>query len=159
MITPGYQDNPEETAKLLKDGWLYTGDVGRLDKEGYLYIMGRKKNLIVSAAGKNIYPEEIEAELVCSPFVLEAMVYGEKAPNGREEVAAMIYPDFDALSAHLGKSRDSITENEIQAVIDPEIKNISARMADFKRIKHITYLREEMEKTSSKKIKRYKYNS
>lgn len=159
MITPGYLDNPEETAKLLRDGWLYTGDMGRIDEDGYLYIMGRKKNLIVSAAGKNIYPEEIEAELVCSPFIMEAMVYGEKAPKGREEVAAMIYPDYDALAAHLGKKADSITEDEIKKVIDLEIKNICARMADFKRVKHITYLREEMEKTSSKKIKRYKYNS
>ncbi len=157
MITPGYQDNPEETAKLLRDGWLYTGDLGLIDEDGYLHIMGRQKNLIVSAAGKNIYPEEIETQLIGSPFIMEAMIWGKEAANGREEVAAMIYPDFDALAEHLGKSAEDITDDEIKATIDPEIKAICGRMADFKRIKHIAYLREELEKTSSKKIKRYKY--
>jgi len=60
MVTPGYLDNPEETARLIRDGWLHTGDIGRIDDDGYLFISGRKKNLIVSAAGKNIYPEEID---------------------------------------------------------------------------------------------------
>lgn len=157
MVTPGYQDNPEETAKLLDGGWLHTGDMGRLDDEGYLYIMGRKKSLIVSAAGKNIYPEEIESALVVSPLILEAMVYGKQVKGGREEVAALVYPDFDALSAVLGKEADQISNDEIKAAIDPEIRAICGRMADFKRVKHITYLLEEMEKTSTKKIKRYKY--
>jgi long-chain acyl-CoA synthetase len=157
MITPGYQDNPEETAKLIRDGWLYTGDLGRLDDDGFLYIMGRQKNLIVSAAGKNIYPEEIEGEIVLSPFIMEAMVYGKKVPGGREEVAAMIYPDFDALGSHLGKEPDDIGDDEIKSVIDPEIRTACARMADFKRVKHITYLRHELEKTSTKKIKRFVY--
>jgi long-chain acyl-CoA synthetase len=157
MITPGYKDNPEETARLLQNGWLHTGDMGRLDDEGYLFIMGRKKNLIVSAAGKNIYPEEIEAELVGSPLILEAMVWGKEASNGREEVAAMIFPDFDALTAHLGKDPENISDEEMKAAIDPEIRAISARMADFKRVKHVDYLRNELEKTSSKKIKRFVY--
>ena len=157
MITPGYVDNPEETAKLIRNGWLHTGDLGRLDADGYLYIMGRQKNLIVSAAGKNIYPEEIEMQLLTSPFIMEAMVWGKGAANGREEVAAMIYPDFEALASHLGKRAEAITDEDIKTVIDVEIKTICGKMADFKRVKHITYLREELEKTSSKKIKRYKY--
>jgi long-chain acyl-CoA synthetase len=157
MVTPGYLDNPEETAGLIRDGWLHTGDIGRMDKDGYLFISGRKKNLIVSAAGKNIYPEEIEAELLKSTFILEVMIWGKKTDAGREEVAALIHPDFDALAARLGKSADAITDADIKSVIDAEVKTLCAGLADFKRVKHIEYVREELEKTSTKKIKRYLY--
>ncbi len=157
MVTPGYLDNPEETARLIRDGWLHTGDIGRLDNDGYLFISGRKKNLIVSAAGKNIYPEEIEAELLKSPFILEVMIWGKKTDAGREEVAALIYPDFEALSARLNKSADKITDDDIKSVVDPEVKTLCAGLADFKRVKHIEYVRKELEKTSTKKVKRYLY--
>jgi long-chain acyl-CoA synthetase len=157
MITPGYQDNPEETARLLKDGWLHTGDLGCFDDDGYLYIKGRSKNLIVSAAGKNIYPEEIEAELLVSPFILEAMVYGKKSDSGREEVSVLIFPNFDALAVKLEKSVDNISDEEIKSALDPEVKTACEALADFKRIKHITYSRKELEKTSTKKVKRYLY--
>ncbi|MCP4569226.1 MAG: AMP-binding protein [FCB group bacterium] len=157
MITPGYQDNPEETAKLLKDGWLYTGDLGRLDEEGYLFIMGRKKSLIVSAAGKNIYPEEIEAELLRSPYIFESLVFGKMGETGREEVSAVIFPDFEMLASQLNKEAENITDGEIKAVLGPEIKEICGRMADYKRIKNIEYIRHEFEKTSTKKIKRHLY--
>jgi long-chain acyl-CoA synthetase len=154
MTTPGYEGNPEATAELLRDGWLHTGDLARIDADGYIFIVGRKKNVIVSAAGKNIYPEEIEAALLASPWIIEAMVYGRKGEGGREEVAAMVYPDFDRLETHMGKSREAITDDDIKGVLDPEIKTICARIADFKRIKHITYRRRELEKTSTRKIKR-----
>ena len=157
MITPGYRDNPEETARLIRNGWLHTGDVGRFDQDGYLYISGRMKNLIVSAAGKNIYPEEIESQLLRSPLIIEAMVWGKKVDSGREEVAALIYPDFETLSARLGKKAEEITDNDVRTVLDPEVKLLSAEMADYKRVKHIDYIRQEMEKTSTKKIKRYLY--
>jgi long-chain acyl-CoA synthetase len=157
MVTPGYKDNPEATAALIRDGWLYTGDYGRLDDDGYLFISGRKKNLIVSAAGKNIYPEEIEAQLLKSPFIYEAMVWGKEFESGREEVAALIYPDFEALSDHMNRAPEEIAEADIRSVIDPEVRALCRELADFKRVKHIEYSREELEKTSTKKIKRYKY--
>jgi long-chain acyl-CoA synthetase len=162
MITPGYEDNPEETAKLLEDGWLHTGDLGWLDKDGYLYIAGRKKNLIVSAAGKNIYPEEIEAELLRSPYILETLVYGSKGATGREEVSAIIYPDFKQLAIRLDKDWEEINPNdftagEIKSVLDVEIKSICRGMADYKRIKNISYIRQEFEKTTTRKIKRHLY--
>lgn len=157
MVTPGYLDNPEETARLIRNGWLHTGDIGRMDEDGYLFISGRKKNLIVSAAGKNIYPEEIEAELLKSPYILEVMIWGKKTDSGREEVAALIYPDIDALGAHLNKSPDRITDEDVKSVVDVEVKTLCAGLADFKRVKHIEYVRNELEKTSTKKIKRYLY--
>ncbi len=157
MVTPGYLDNPEATAELIRDGWLYTGDYGHFDEDGYLFISGRKKNLIVSAAGKNIYPEEVESQLLKSPFIYEAMVWGKETDSGREEVAALIYPDFEALSTHLSRAPEKITDSDIKSVIDPEVRALSRGLADFKRVKHIEYTREELEKTSTKKIKRYKY--
>ena len=97
-ITPGYRDNPEKTAELIKDGWLYTGDLGKIEK-GCLFITGRAKNLIVSAAGKNIYPEEIEEKLMESGKVLEAVVFGRKKKDKQqgEDVCALIVPMLDAL--------------------------------------------------------------
>jgi len=157
MVTPGYLDNPEATENLIRDGWLHTGDIGRLDKDGYLFISGRKKNLIVSAAGKNIYPEEIEAELLKSPFIIEVMIWGKKTDSGREEVAALIYPDFEALAARLDRPADNITDDDIKSVVDAEVRTLCAGLADFKRVKHIEYVRNELEKTSTKKIKRYLY--
>lgn len=154
IATPGYEGNPEATAALLQGGWLHTGDLARIDADGYISIVGRKKNVIVSAAGKNIYPEEIEAALLSSLWIIETMVYGRKGTGGREEVAAMIYPDFDRLEAQLGKNRAEMTDDDIKTILDPEIKTVCARMADFKRIKHVTYRRGELEKTSTRKIKR-----
>lgn len=157
MITPGYLDNPDETAKLIRDGWLYTGDLGRFDSDGYLFIMGRNKNLIVSAAGKNIYPEEIEEEILRSPYIVEMMVYGRKNPAGREEVSALVYPDFDRLESELGRKSEDITDDDLKSVIGSEINRICNRMANYKRIKHIEYMREELQKTSTRKIKRHLY--
>ena len=157
MVTPGYKDNPEATKALFRDGWLCTGDMGLIDKKGFLSIKGRVKNLIVSAAGKNIYPEEIEAQLLGSEYILEAMVYGHQADNGREEVAALIYPDYDILSTELEKTVETITDDDLRAKVGGEIAQICSHMADYKRVKHIQYTREELIKTSTKKVKRYLY--
>ncbi|MCI0530895.1 MAG: AMP-binding protein, partial [candidate division Zixibacteria bacterium] len=94
MVMSGYYRNPAETAKVLKDGWLHTGDAGWRDEQGYFYISGRIKNVIVTPNGKNIYPEEIETELVKSPFIAEALVLG-KHTSGGEEVHAVIVPDYE----------------------------------------------------------------
>jgi len=157
MVMNGYEDNPELTAKVIRDGWFCTGDLARLDKDGYIYIVGRAKNLIVSAAGKNIYPEEIEAQLLTSRYILEAVIYGKKLPNGREEVAAMIYPDFEILKLEHDLDQENVSEDQLHQIIDPLVKQACSQLADYKRIKHIEYVRREMEKTSTRKIKRYKY--
>lgn len=157
MITPGYDDNPEATAELIRDGWLYTGDLGRIDSDGYLYIVGRKKSLIVSAAGKNIYPEEIEGELLKSDLVREAVVVGNKSDAGREEVAAFIHPDMELVASKSEKEISEVTMEDIKTYLDPWIKEVNNKIASYKRIKHVTYEPEELVKTSTKKIKRFIY--
>ncbi|MBQ2845726.1 MAG: AMP-binding protein, partial [Firmicutes bacterium] len=100
----GYYDNPEATEEVLKDGWLYTGDYGRFDDEGFLYLCGRKKFVIVTKNGKNIFPEEIEALLMEEPFIEEVLVYGTvDKSDGDVIVRAEVFPNYDALKEQLGE--------------------------------------------------------
>ncbi len=154
MIMKGYYRNPEATSEVLDDdGWLKTGDLGYQDKKGYLYISGRAKNLIVSPAGKNIYPEEIEAEINKSPYILESMVYGHALPNGGEEVRALLVPDFETIaSVFEGKMPG---EDEIEDLMVKEARKYLRRVAAYKRPKSFIIRNEELPKTSTKKIKRF----
>ncbi len=96
---------------------------------------------------------------MASPLIIEALAYGRRNVAGREEVAVMIYPDFERLQMMLGKPQPDMTDDEIKSAVDPEIREISSRMADFKRIKHVSYVWRELEKTSTRKIKRHLYNN
>ncbi|OHB30433.1 MAG: AMP-dependent synthetase [Desulfuromonadaceae bacterium GWC2_58_13] len=152
----GYFNNPDATAEVLVDGWYYTGDLGRIDQDGYLSICGRAKNLIVTPNGKNVYPEEVETELLKSPYIAEVMVYGHKVSPSAEEVHATIYPDLEAIdqySRNLGKS--SLTEDEIEKLIRMEVLEAGKRLADYKRVKKFTLREDEFPKTTTKKIKRF----
>ncbi len=154
MITKGYFNDPETTKKVIdRDGWLYTGDLGYIDNEGYIFISGRHKNLIVTAAGKNVYPEEIEPLLNGSRFIFESMVYGKlsKRSNG-EEVHAVIVPDFEAL-AQAGIKNPS--DKELKELIGQEVQKVNRHLAAFKRIKEFLIMSEEFPKTSTRKIKRH----
>ena len=156
-ITPGYKDNTEATAELIRNGWLYTGDLGKL-KNGYLYITGRAKNLIVSAAGKNIYPEEIEEHLLASPYILEAVVFGRKKQNKQgEDVLAVIVPDLEQIAIDFDISPDSPDMTELKKVMDKIIAEINSSMSSYKRINSFEIQLEELEKTSTKKVKRFVY--
>lgn len=156
-VTPGYRDNPEKTAEAIIDGWLYTGDLGRL-KDGHLWITGRKKNVIVSAAGKNIYPEELEEKLLESSCILEAVVFGRKKRNKQgEEVRALVVPDLAQIEADLGIPVDNPDLERIKQILGSVIKEVNARVADYKRIASFDFQLEELEKTSTKKVKRFLY--
>jgi long-chain acyl-CoA synthetase len=155
-VMNGYLESPEATAKVLSGGWLHTGDLGRLDADGYLYICGRSKNVIVTQAGKKIFPEEVEAVLDGSPFVSEVMVVGVKSStSGREEVHAIIYPDFEQIQIHAEEQRMQIGEEQIRDIMRSEIRKLCARLPDYKRVKNFTIRNEEFPKTSTKKIKRH----
>jgi long-chain acyl-CoA synthetase len=155
--TPGYLDNEKASADLIRDGWLHTGDMGRL-WNGHLYITGRKKNLIVSAAGKNIYPEEIETALLMSPYILESVVLGRKKDNKMgEEIFATIVPDLERIKSHEKIQGQEPGREQIQQIIDDEVKSVNDRLADYKRINRFEIRYQEFEKTSSRKIKRNLY--
>ncbi len=155
--TPGYIDNPEATTALRDEDWLYTGDLGKIE-DGHIYIMGRAKNLIVTAAGKNVYPEEIEEFLYQSEYIYEAIVVGRKRENRMgEDVCAIIYPDLEQLIAD--KKVDS-KKPEIEIIRDTlalEIKHVNEHLASFKRISKFDIRLKEFEKTTTRKIKRNLY--
>ncbi|MDD4629792.1 MAG: AMP-binding protein [Eubacteriales bacterium] len=148
----GYYEDPEETNKVLVDGWLYTGDYGYFDRDGFLYISGRKKNVIVTKNGKNIFPEEVEFYLNKSDFINEVVVWGqEDEKSGDTVVYAEIFPDYATIEETHGK----VSENELKHIIKKEIDAINERMPLYKRVKRFEIREEEFEKTTTKKIKRY----
>jgi len=156
MIMQGYYNNPAATAEILRDGWLYTGDSGWVDEEGYYYIAGRVKNVIVSPAGKNVYPEEIESELNKSPYILESLVLGRQLEGTRgEEIEAIVVPDYEYFNNLATETGHSFTTEEIEKTIKSEVQRLSAGLAEFKKVKYVLIREEEFEKTSTRKIKRY----
>ena len=147
----GYYENEEETAKVLKDGWLYTGDYGYFDEDGFLYISGRKKNVIVTKNGKNIFPEEVEFYLAKSDFIAEVVVRGkDDEKSGETIVWAEIFPDFGAIKEQKG----DIDQDELKALIKREIDIANDQMSTYKRVKRFKLRDTEFEKTTTKKIKR-----
>lgn len=155
-IMQGYFNNPQATREVLTDGWYHTGDLGRVQEDGMLVICGRLKNLIVTANGKNVYPEEVEHELSKSPFIAEVMVYGYKANKTVEEVHAMIYPDQDALDDYFREQNQTATsERDVEEVIRREVREYGKNLADYKRVKRFTLREDEFPKTTTRKIKRF----
>ena len=152
----GYYRRPQATAEAIKEGWYYTGDLGRLDDEGLLYICGRLKNLIVTPNGKNVYPEEVENELLKSPLIAEAMVYGHRLDASAEEVHAQIYPDQVALDAYAAaEGIVPLDEKAVETLLRQEVLCAGQRLADYKRIKRFTLRDSEFPKTTTRKIKRF----
>lgn len=146
----GYFNNPEATAEVFdKDGYFHTGDYGRLDEEGWIYITGRKKNLIILSNGKNIYPEELEADLQKIEGVSEVVVYaGEsKVQKDKITIVAEIYPDFDLLKARG-------VENP-QSYFDDQVKLINSKLPVYKAIKCVKLRDTEFQKNTSRKIVRF----
>lgn len=156
-VSPGYRDNPEATAQLIRNGWLHTGDLGRM-ADGHLWITGRAKNVIISAAGKNIYPEEIEEMLLTHDIILETVVFG-RGKEGRqgEEVRAVVVPNLETCTA-LGIEIDPPDVTVIKARVAAVIEAVNKEIAAYKRISGFELSLEELEKTSTKKVKRFLYH-
>lgn len=147
----GYYENEEATAEAIKDGWLYTGDYGYFDDEGFLYISGRKKSVIVTKNGKNIFPEEIEYVLGEADFISEVLVYGElDEKTGDTFVKAEIYPDYAQIKEEFGK----LTEEEIERLIKHIVSSVSDTLPPYKRITRVSIRDVEFEKTTTRKVKR-----
>ena len=158
VVMEGYYNNEKATSEVFKDGWFLTGDSGWVDRNGYYYVVGRLKNVIVTRAGKNVYPEELENELNKSPFILESLVLGRPTPGGKgEEPYAIIVPDYDYFDQVAEKDGVVFDEEKIEMTIKSEIVECCSNIADYKRIKGFKIREEEFEKTTTKKIKRYLY--
>ena len=157
----GYYEDEEKTKEVIdEDGYFHSGDIGYINEEGYIYITGRSKNVIVTQNGKNIYPEEIEVLIEKIPEVKEVMVYG-KSPEGEQAkkkdskeliITAKVVPNFDKIKELHG----NITDNEIYNKIWEEIKQVNKKLTSYKAVKKLEIKKEEFEKTSTMKIKRYK---
>ncbi len=157
-VMQGYYLNEAATAEVLREGWLHTGDLGHLDGDGFLYISGRKKSLIVTPNGKNVYPEELEKILNESPFILESLVWGGADPDpGNVEVQAIIVPSTEAFDQEFGASE--YDDAKIDEIIGREVRASNQLIANYKRIKKYTIRRDEFEKTTTRKIKRYLYTA
>lgn len=150
----GYYGDPEATNEVIKDGWFYTGDLGFIDKDGFVHITGRKKYVIVTKNGKNIYPEEIETLLNESSYIKESLVYGKEDPKDDDVIiSAAIVPDFDKIREdHNGKT---LTLDEIRELIHNEIKQVNKKLVTYKYIRNFSIRENEFAKTTTKKIKRY----
>ncbi len=150
----GYYKNEEATKEAIQDGWLHTGDLGYIDSDGFVHITGRKKNVIITKNGKNVYPEEIEKLLSDSPFIKESLVYGKR--NGDNiTITAQILLDKDYIEQTYGKS---ITDEKIKKLVWEDVKRINQKLVIYKHIKAIEIREKEFEKTTTLKIKRYKEN-
>ena len=146
----GYYKNPQATKEAFtKDGWLRTGDLGLLDEDGFLYIKGRCKTMLLGASGQNIYPEEIEAKINNMPFVLESLVLQQE--DGR--LVALICPDYNEVDAS-GLTREQLTE-----YMEDARKQVNSELANYEQISIVKLYPHEFEKTPKKSIKRFLYNS
>lgn len=149
-IMLGYYEMPEETAAVLKDGAFYTGDLGRIDSDGFLYITGRKKNVIVLKSGKNVYPEELEALVERLPYVNECMVYGKNKADNFLVAAKIVYSEEYFREKYACTEVLTVSEH-----IKHDIAEINESLPPYKHIKHTVVQNVPMSKTSTAKIKRF----
>ena len=146
----GYYEMPEETEKVLKDGWFYTGDLGYIDKDGFIFITGRKKNVIVLKNGKNVYPEEIEQLIANLPYVAENMVYGKEKDDDLVVSLKLVYN-----KEYVEEKYPNVSEEELKGIIWKDIKEINKSLPTYKYIKNLTITDEPMIKTTTAKVKRF----
>ena len=147
QIFKGYYKFEDATKEVLRDGWLYTGDIGTMDEAGFVFIRGRSKNMILGPSGENIYPELVEQKMNNMPFVGEVLVLERD-----RQLHAMIYPDFEALDA------EHIDDKAIPAIMEENRQEVNKSLADFSRIVKVHIVSEPFQKTPTQKIKRYLYS-
>lgn len=148
----GYYEDEEATAASIdEEQYYHTGDLGYIDEDGFVMITGRKKNVIISKNGKNIFPEEIEALLSISDYVSEVLVYAEDSKDGDIIVAAEIRPDMETVEKELGASPSN---EAIQLILEREVKEVNNQLPSYKAVRRVIYREKEFDKTTSKKIKR-----
>ena len=150
IVMKGYWNRPEAAAEVLRDGWLHTGDLGYFDREGNLFITGRRKEVIVLSSGKNVYPEEIETHYLGSPYIKEICVMGLESAAGdpfAERLHAVVVPNFEVL-----RERKIVNAKE---VIRFDIEGLSQKLASTKRILSYEIWQEDLPRTTTRKLKRF----
>jgi long-chain acyl-CoA synthetase len=147
IVMKGYWNRPDATAAVLRDGWLYTGDLGYFDAEGNLFVTGRKKEVIILSNGKNIYPEEIEAHYLKSPFIGEIAVMGLESRPGDDRLHAVVVPNFEVL-----RQRKVVNAKE---VLRYDIEGLSLHLPSTKRIGSYEIWHEALPRTTTRKLKRF----
>ena len=150
-IMLGYYENEEATKKTLDNGWHHTGDYGYIDNDGFIYITGRKSDIIVLKNGKNIYPQELEFLINKLPYVEENMVYARNKSKTDTVLCAKIVYNKDNIKDHFGEK----TEKEYEKLVWEDIKNINKELPTFKHIKEIILTDKPLEKTTTQKVKRF----
>ncbi|MDR3171817.1 MAG: AMP-binding protein [Treponema sp.] len=158
-IMLGYYENPEATAEMFtKNGYLKTGDLGYRDDLGFIYINGRKKNLIVSSGGKNIYPEEIEVQFQGSRVVGDVLIVGRKEQEfGGEQIFAVVVPNLETLG--LDYPGQELDDTFLTGLVKKELERVNRTLVGYKKITDFTLRREPFEKNAQQKIKRFLYKS
>ncbi len=154
IVTRGYYKNKEATRQLFnQEGWLKTGDLGYFDDEGYLFIKGRSKNVLVGPAGENIYPEIIEQHLLQSPYIQEVIVYQREG-----QVVAQAYLDYDVIDeAFAPEMKTKDTQTFIEQLLEKTRKEMNEKLPHFSRVQKMIEHPEPFEKTPTNKVKRYLY--
>ena len=150
-VMKGYYNKPEMTKEVMtEDGWLKTGDIAKISKQGFIYITGRIKNMIVLSGGKKVFPEEVEAVLTKSDLIQECIVYSELkksgAKQGTEEIVVKIYPGENVINSHNGE--------ELIGLIKAEVKKLSQELSQYKRPTNIDVTFEPLPRTGINKISR-----
>ena len=156
QVMLGYYGDEKATNEAIRDGYLYTGDLGKFDKDGFLRISGRSKNVIVSSNGKNIFPEEIESLLNANELVKESLVYQDPASNSRERLTAEVVI-IDAVKQKIDDHPEAI--EEIRKILQDYLSEVNKKLSDYKRIHNLKIRLSDFEKTSTMKIKRFAFQS
>jgi len=157
-VMPGYYKNPTATNETFENEWFKTGDLGYIDEDGFLFICGRQKNVIIANNGENVYPEEIEDILNRNQFVLECMVYGEEDEKHDERIVALVVPDTAAFIEYSNKNNVQITPELVDEKVSEAIKETNKQLPAFKQIKKFYLHEHELEKTTTQKVKRHMVN-
>jgi long-chain acyl-CoA synthetase len=154
-VMPGYYKNPTATQEVFDNGWFKTGDLGFIDEDGFLHISGRKKNVIISKSGKNVFPEEIEDVLNRSPFIMESLVYGEEDAKLGEVIAAQIVVDAEAFIELSERNKQGITKELLHQIVADEVAKANKQLSAFKQVRKFVIRDQEFLKTTTQKIKRF----
>lgn len=144
-VMVGYFENAEATSATLVDGWLHTGDLGRLDEDGNLYIVGRKKEMILGPSGENVYPDELEEAYKDSPYIKELSVVGLPGDDGHETVAALIVPEYE---------QEGLEREAVREAVREHVRKVAKGLPQHKRLKVVHLWDRDLPKTSTRKVKR-----